>query len=151
MNTTEQTYCYHCGNECEEEILTKDDHSFCCVGCTSVYSILQENGLCNYYDLENNPGIQLKAKAKSEFAYLDNEEIISSVVEFQNEDYLQVTFYIPQIHCYSCVWLLEKLYQLKEGISKSSVNYLKKEVTIGFNKNDLSSTSSGRVACFHWL
>lgn len=138
MNTKEQTYCYHCGNECEEEILTKDDHSFCCVGCTSVYSILQENGLCNYYDLENNPGIQLKAKSNSEFTYLDNEEIITSIAEFQNEDYLQVTFYIPQIHCYSCVWLLEKLYQLKDGISKSSVNYLKKEVTIGFNRNALT-------------
>lgn len=138
MKTINTTPCYHCGTNCEEETHTKDLHQFCCIGCVSVYSILQENGLCNYYDLENNPGIRLKAKAKSEFAYLENSEIIESVIEFKNDDYIQVNFYIPQIHCYSCVWLLEKLYQLRDGVSKSTVNYLKKEVTLGFNQKEIT-------------
>lgn len=138
MEISQQTICFHCGNDCESEILKKDDHSFCCVGCVSVYSILQDNGLCNYYDFQNNPGIQLKSKSKNEFAYLEKEEIIEQIIEFKNEDYIQVSFYVPQIHCYSCIWLLEKLYQLRDGITKSSVNYLKKEITIGFNHSQIT-------------
>ena len=59
--------CYHCGNEVvtTEEIVYKDK-SFCCVGCHTVYEILTDNNLTDYYSFEKNPGTSPKS-SKSNF------------------------------------------------------------------------------------
>lgn len=125
--------CYHCGEDCIDETLYFDDKAFCCQGCKTVYEILNGSDLCQYYDLEKNPGIQLKNPARQErYAYLDNEDIVSKLYDFRDGSLRKVTFYIPTIHCSSCIWLLENLYKLREGILHSSVNFLKKQVSITF-------------------
>jgi len=128
--------CYHCGEDCIDKTLYFDDRAFCCQGCQTVYEILNGSDLCQYYDLEKNPGIQLKTPARQEkYAYLDNEDIISKLYDFQDGTLRKVTFYVPTIHCSSCIWLLENLYKLREGILHSSVNFLKKQVSITFEEN----------------
>ena len=42
------------------------------------------------------------------------------------------------MHCASCVWLLESLYRLDKGVTSSSVNYIKKELTVTFKNSDTS-------------
>jgi Cu+-exporting ATPase len=103
-----------------------------------VYQLLQENGLCTYYDLERNPGFKIKASPKGQFAYLDNEEIVGNLLDFQEGDSAKICFYIPKIHCSSCIWLLENLYKLEKGIVSSRVNFLRKEIEILFHKNETS-------------
>jgi len=44
--------CYHCGSDFEEVVVKAYDHKFCCEGCKTVYEILDENGLHNYYGIE---------------------------------------------------------------------------------------------------
>ena len=41
--------CYHCGEPLNDIKLSLDGYDFCCTGCKSVYKILSENNLCNYY------------------------------------------------------------------------------------------------------
>ncbi|MFP4292571.1 MAG: heavy metal translocating P-type ATPase [Cyclobacteriaceae bacterium] len=131
--------CYHCGEDCIEETIDFDDKSFCCQGCKTVYEILNTSDLCQYYDLEKNPGIQLKNPARQEkFAYLDNDDIKSKLYDFRDGSLRKVTFYIPAIHCSSCIWLLENLYKLKEGILNSSVQFLKKQVSITFEEDKIT-------------
>jgi Cu+-exporting ATPase len=131
--------CYHCGEDCIEETIHFDDKSFCCQGCQTVYEILNTSDLCQYYDLEKNPGIQLKNPARQEkFAYLDNADISNKLYDFQDASLKKVTFYVPQIHCSSCIWLLENLYKLKEGVLHSSVQFLKKQVSITFEEDKVS-------------
>ena len=43
-----------------------------------------------------------------------------------------VTLVIPGMHCSSCVWLLEHLHKIDQGIAHSRVNFLKKEINIRF-------------------
>jgi Cu+-exporting ATPase len=63
--------CYHCGETCDTTI-SEDEHSFCCDGCKFVYGLLKDNGLCNYYDLSQTPGIKVKGKYNSEkFLFLE--------------------------------------------------------------------------------
>ena len=130
--------CYHCGETCEEEPIVYQEKDFCCQGCQTVYSILDENGLCNYYDIEQNPGISFKKVKSARFDYLDDEDIKKQLITFEDGEQAHVTFYIPQIHCYSCLWLLEKLSDLSEPILSSRVNYLKKEISIGYNTTKTS-------------
>ncbi len=130
--------CYHCGTQCEEEVIHFDDHEFCCTGCQTVYDILKTNDLCTYYEIEKKPGISFKSKKNSRYDYLDDPSIVEKLLDFKNENISNVHFYLPQIHCYSCVWLLEKLFILNEGIGESRVDYMRKELSISFNTEKTS-------------
>jgi len=116
-----------------------EDKHFCCQGCKLVYEMLHEHELCTYYDLEANPGISLKSRRdEGAFAYLDHAEIEASLLSFKDESTAKVGFYLPQIHCSSCIWLLENLYRLRDGISGSRVDFLKKEIQLTYDPQVLS-------------
>ena len=130
--------CYHCGNDCKDASIKVDSTIFCCNGCKTVYTLLLENDLCNYYDLSTNPGIKIKAPQKEKFAYLSNLEIADKLLDFNDGGIGRVTLYLPAIHCSSCIWLLENLHKLKEGVLSSRVNFTKKEITISFQKDTIT-------------
>ncbi len=123
--------CFHCGEQCDESSIQLEDKHFCCTGCKTAYQILDQSGLCNYYDLESNPGINLKSSvARARFDYLEDEDVITRISDFKSENQLSVTLSIPNIHCTSCVWLLENLQKLDEGVLKTTVNFLKRELSL---------------------
>lgn len=128
--------CHHCGESCQDHPLMIDDKAFCCEGCKTVYEILNSNGLCRYYDLDENAGISLKGKAKAAFAFLDDVEVRDKLIDFSDSEKTRITFYLPQIHCSSCIWLLENLYKLNPHIYSSKVNFLKKEISLVYSEND---------------
>ena len=130
--------CYHCGESCDTSIAA-DDHFFCCEGCQFVYGLLKENGLCNYYDLSKTPGIRVKGKFTSDkFAFLDAPEVEQKLITFKDDKQSQVSFYLPQMHCASCIWLLENLHAIQPGILFSKTNFQRKEIFIAFNHAETS-------------
>jgi P-type Cu+ transporter len=129
------TLCFHCGLECPDENVQIEEKFFCCNGCKTVYQILEENNLCQYYDLEKMAG---NAPQIGTFAYLDNPIVIGELIDFQNNTISKITFYIPSIHCSSCLYLLENLYRLNPAIERSQVDFLKKQVSITFHHQDIS-------------
>ena len=130
--------CYHCGDFCIDDIVSDGNH-FCCNGCKHVYLLLSENGLCNYYQLDNTPGIKVKGKFKGDrFAYLDDESVISKLILFNSSHQINVKFSLPQIHCLSCIYLLEKLHQIESGIIQSRVNFQEKNIFLSFNPQLIS-------------
>ena len=131
--------CYHCGDICFDDHVVYDGKDFCCNGCRTVYEILNENNLCDYYDLEKNPGISLKSRNFGDkFQYLDNQDIQDQLLQFSDANLARVTFQIPSIHCTSCIWLLENLYRLKESVRYSRVNFVKKEVSIDYDPGTIT-------------
>jgi Cu+-exporting ATPase len=135
----EMLQCYHCGQAIEEEHLQFDDKDFCCRGCQTVYEILNENDLCGYYDLESNPGIQLKSRQfDGKFDFLDRPELKAPLLDFASEQLEKIRIYLPAIHCSSCIWLLENLAKLKEGILSSRVNFLKKTLHLDYDPRQVS-------------
>ncbi|MBT1703737.1 heavy metal translocating P-type ATPase [Chryseosolibacter indicus] len=125
--------CFHCGQACEDETLWLNEKPFCCYGCKTVYEILDSNNLCEYYDLDKNPGVQLKDVSDETYAYLNENDVLKKLLEFNSDTFAKVTFYIPAMHCISCIWLLENLRKLNKGILHSEVNFAKKSVTIDYN------------------
>ena len=116
-----------------------DSKTFCCEGCKQVYLLLSENNLCTYYDFDKNPGIKAKGKFISEpFAYLDDATTAKKLVQFSSGTQTNVTFSLPQIHCSSCVFLLENLHRIEAGIIKSQTNFQRKEVFIIFDPTQIS-------------
>ena len=136
-----QTSCIHCGDDCAPVPVIWNDNPFCCQGCQTVYQLLNDNQMNNYYELETSPGIKLKTEQipnEEKYAFLDLNEIREALLDFSDSGISKVRFFIPAIHCASCIWLLENLYTLHQGVIQSSVNFPKKEVSITLNENEIT-------------
>jgi Cu+-exporting ATPase len=134
-----KTECFHCGESCADTQIISRDKIFCCDGCKMVYEIINQNGLCEYYDITKTPGLTQKTKIRAgKFAFLDDQTVQQKLIHFSDGSFQQITFYLPQMHCSSCIWILEHLVKLNLGISKSQVNFLKKEVTVLYNSEQIS-------------
>lgn len=132
-----RTPCYHCGTECESEEIKIDDKLFCCNGCKTVYEILNQHDLCDYYDLESTPGT-IPSEIQGKYDYLHNESIADKLLEFNDGETAVINLFIPTIHCSSCIWVLENLDKLKKGIKTTLVNFPKKEVRVTFKIKEVS-------------
>jgi Cu+-exporting ATPase len=129
--TDQQLHCYHCGETCANEKIHVAEKIFCCDGCKMVYQILNEGELCEYYNLNENPGINQRVHVrKDKFAFLDDDKIQVQLISFRDDKQVHVTFYLPQMHCSSCLYLLENLHRLDPGVVSSKVNFTRKEVDI---------------------
>jgi Cu+-exporting ATPase len=137
--------CYHCGSNCDEEIYF-DNKIFCCEGCKTVYDILSGNDLENYYNIEQTVGdinfkkIGVKANKnfKGKYNFLDLLEFRDKLITFSEGEVSKITFFLPQIHCSSCLWLLERLDKLADGVTSSQVFFAKKEAEITFNESKIT-------------
>lgn len=138
VDTTVQ--CFHCGEGCGNHPIKAHEKQFCCDGCKMVYEILNKSGMCDYYNISDNPGINQRIKARPDkFAFLETESIAASLISFKNDTQTHITFYLPQIHCSSCLWLLENLHKLNEHVISSKVNFERKETDIVFNHQKIST------------
>jgi P-type Cu+ transporter len=134
-----KTTCYHCGEDVIDHHYHIEEKEFCCRGCQTVFEIINKSDLCSYYELEHNPGINQKQEVrKGKFDFLDDNQIIKKLTHFQDETQQHVIFYLPQMHCASCIWILENLNKIDSGIIKSQVNFVKKEVTLIYNYHETS-------------
>ncbi len=134
MNNSAQIHCYHCGQQCASSGISAGEKIFCCRGCLLAYQLLADNDLDLYYSLNPKPG-QRPAQEFSgtRYAYLDDPVLIRQLISFSDGKTTRILFRIPSIHCSSCIWLLENLFRLHAGIQASTVNFIRKEVTIHYN------------------
>lgn len=132
------TECAHCGDECPDQHPIYDDKNFCCNGCQVVYTILKDNGLGDYYAFQEKPGISQRSVLSKNYRFLDDEDVINNLLEFKEENICKISFTLPQIHCASCIWLLENLNKLDQGILGSRVNFLRKTATISYDPTKIT-------------
>ena len=130
--------CFHCGlNIIKAEAIIFDKKEFCCNGCKTVYEIFSLNDLTCYYDFEKSPGASPQDIA-GKYDFLDNESIVTKLLEFQEDSTAIISLSIPHIHCSSCIWILENLQRLQEGINASQVNFPEKKLRITYNPTQVS-------------
>ncbi len=139
MSSEKNNTCVHCGADCGKNPVIWNDKKFCCNGCKTVYQLLNENKLYNYYQLDNTPGIKVETtEFGNKYAFLDNDDVKQKLISFSEGGISKVKFFIPVIHCASCIWLLENLKTLHKGIKYSFVNFTRKEVDVTFDESQIS-------------
>ncbi|MDB5235714.1 MAG: hypothetical protein JWR44_2707 [Hymenobacter sp.] len=125
--------CAHCGDDCPPEPLRLAGKPFCCAGCRTVYQLLDANNLCTYYRLDDKPGLKVKeVELPGRFDYLDSEAVQNQLLAFRSPERARLTLQVPQMHCTSCIWLLENLPRLNSGIVEARVQFLRKEITVTY-------------------
>jgi Cu+-exporting ATPase len=153
MNNKGNNICIHCGADCGNNPVTWNKLPFCCKGCKAVYQLLNENKLYNYYEIDNTPGIKVETtEFGNKYAFLEKDEIREKLISFSEGGISKVKFYIPVIHCSSCIWLLENLYKINRAIKHSFVNFTKKEIDITFDETQFSLRQVVELLCsIHYI
>jgi Cu+-exporting ATPase len=129
--------CFHCGDQLGFRPILYKEKSFCCSGCKSVFQLLSSNDLVDFYKFERSPGTKPVQTTNDKYAFLDIPEIKKRYVKFEDEQLIKVVLKLPNIHCSSCIYLLENAHKIEKNIVTSQVHFTKKEASITFKKQHL--------------
>lgn len=90
--------------------------------------------------IEEKPGIsqQKKSAYSARYEFLDDPQVNSQLIDFTDGTITTASFFIPQMHCSACIWLLENIYKLNTGVIFSEVNFLQKKLSVKFKLNQIS-------------
>ena len=58
--------CFHCGTLCIGSDFVSRGKPFCCQGCRTVFELLTENGLDEFYQLNKSAGVRVNGAAREE-------------------------------------------------------------------------------------
>ena len=90
--------CFHCGEDIASDLYHTEGKGFCCLGCKTVYQILEKHNLSSYYAYNDVPGKTQNATAAN-LDYLNVESIVDQLVDYQDQKVTVITLYIlPLIH-----------------------------------------------------
>lgn len=135
----ENINCYHCGDICTTLDIKIEDKYFCCNGCMTVYEILNQSGLEQYYGLEMDAEKRKRGgQNKDKYEFLESAEIEEKILDFKISNKSQLIVDLPDIHCSACLYLLENIYKINPAILESKVNFIRKEATILFDNENIS-------------
>jgi Cu2+-exporting ATPase len=118
--------CQHCGLGVPEH---RQDSLFCCLGCQTVYRILQERQWTHYYDLKHRDrplrSPQPVQLSQQSYEYLDEASFKQQygirVSDAPDADWT-MEFYLEGVHCSACVWLTEGLAEWIPGVRSIRLN-----------------------------
>lgn len=135
--------CTHCGAPAGNDPIISEDKVFCCRGCASVYSILNENGLCDYYQVSAHAGVSPDYNIEQQGWSTEELDLMAGhFTLYSDERMVTVLLHIPAMHCSSCIWLLEKLSHLDKGILGSRTDFVSKQLRVTY---DPAKTGFGKL------
>ena len=121
--------CVHCGNECDIAPILFDEMPFCCNGCMQAYQLIHYAISCA--PEEKTQPLQFKTKANWE--ELNLSELRKQFIQYEDKQRVVVVFRLPQMHCSSCVYVLEHLNRLNPKIQSTTVNFSEKTIRAVFD------------------
>ncbi len=137
------TPCTHCGLAVPRALITEGDGpQFCCVGCRTVYGILQSSGLSHYYDFRDRREAPVRSSARS-FEEFDHPAFAELYVQPAESGLSRTELFLEGVHCASCVWLVERVPLLLPGIARAELDVRRSLARVEW---DPASVSLSRIA-----
>jgi Cu+-exporting ATPase len=133
--------CRHCGDPCAAGEVTSGHGTFCCDGCAAVFALLADRGLDGFYACDVAPGTSQRAaatRAADRVAALDDPAVAARVLLPGDGALACAQFDVPALHCASCVWLLERLWKVDDGIVRAEADLLRRTVQVWFRRDHVS-------------
>lgn len=103
-------------------------HVFCCHGCRGIHTLIQAEGLNDFYEKRKWSETGVPALLKKG---IDLRPFAGQVRDAGGEKELDIL--IDGIRCASCVWLNEKILGRTEGVAYARVNYATHRARIRWN------------------
>lgn len=140
--------CTHCNetilNAFYDESGLRGHEPFCCRGCLTVYQLIHEKGLSEYYSIKSSSST-LKARApvqlnKQMYRYLDDSQFLKEYTYLNSHQERVAEFYLEGVHCLACLWLIERLPDLVTHVHSAKLDMGKSIVTVVLSPAGLLST-----------
>ena len=136
--------CAHCGLPVWGSY---EEVPFCCSGCQIVYEALSESGLQDtYYALralekENAGKANIPDQNSLQLAQWDMPGFLDKYTRLHSDGSRSGTFLLQGVHCAGCVWVVEQMPYIVEGVNNARLNLLKGIVSLAWDpaKTNLSS------------
>jgi len=109
----------------------------------SVYTILHGSGLENYYRIKSavDTTAEPAATTGSDYQELDDPAFESTWVTRSEDGSAEVELLLEGMHCAACVWLVERLPRVADGVIDARANIRRRTVCIRYNPNDTKLSS----------
>ncbi len=140
--------CDHCGLPVPAGLVEDGaGRQFCCSGCRVAYAVIRGHGLDRYYD------IKARIDAAEEPAHVSGK----SFAEFDDPAFHglycrklpsgleTVELYLEGVHCAACVWLVERLTVVFDGVAEVRLDLGRALATVTW---DPDATPLSRIARF---
>lgn len=135
-NSTQIYLCDHCGLEVPKGIVYSDDNKhFCCGGCQVAYKTIRACGLDDYYTLRDQIARKTAPSTGGSSKYLayDSETFCDKYSHIVSDDIRSIELQLEGVHCAACLWLIERLPSIIEGVMESRLNMQNAIVRIVWN------------------
>jgi heavy metal-(Cd/Co/Hg/Pb/Zn)-translocating P-type ATPase len=138
-----KTLCTHCDEQANFPLFndedSKNEHPFCCIGCMTVYNVINQKGLSEYYKIKNNSGLFKRrapvANKKEEFKFLNEVTFLNEYARKTSDDNWTMDFYLEGVHCLACLWLIEKLPFFLKDVKTSRLDMSRSIATVTLIKD----------------
>lgn len=133
-----KTQCAHCDEDVVVQYFSNLDKNkektFCCHGCVTVYEVLHQKGLQDYYSIKEDSVIYKRRSpvesSKNHYLFMDDAQFIEEYSYVENNERI-IEFYLEGIHCLACLWLIEKLPEFLSDVSFARLDMGKSLAVIG--------------------
>jgi P-type Cu2+ transporter len=141
-----EVFCAHCGLPVPPSLVTIDGSpSFCCSGCKTVYGVIRSAGFDEFYALKAIDDDRLDAPANpklASFGEFDEPDFVRMHTR-EGEGARRIDLYLEGVHCAACVWLVEKLPEMVEGVISVRLDFGRSVATVLY---DPQAVELSRVA-----
>ncbi|MGV6814709.1 MAG: heavy metal translocating P-type ATPase [Phycisphaerales bacterium] len=132
--------CDHCTLPVPPGLIEPEaDKQFCCNGCKSVWNVLHGAGLDGFYTVRDavDTDAQPAASTQSNYEELDDPGFQATCVENLQGGYAQTELLLEGMHCAACVWLIERLPTVCDGVIESRANIRRRTAIVRYRPDQL--------------
>ena len=121
----EKTACAHCALPVPTSLSDSGQpEQFCCSGCKSVYHLIRSSGLDRYYELREQLDDRSESARTTAERYdeMNDAEYHALFVKPAAGGGVETELILEGVHCPACVWLVERLGRVVDGVSECRLN-----------------------------
>ncbi len=138
--TNTECMCAHCSLTVPPGLIEEgEEHQFCCQGCKTVYRVLHGEGLDGFYSVRDAVDAKPTRSASTGAGYeeLDDPAFLNTLVRPVPGGEVEVELLLEGMHCAACVWLIERLPRVADGVVESRANIRRRTVCVRYKPEQI--------------
>ena len=136
--------CAHCGLPVPPGLMDQEaERNFCCTGCRTAYEILNEHGLGRYYSFVERREAPVTSTGRS-FVEFDHPAFAERYVRRAPGGLSRIELYLEGVHCASCVWLVERIPLVIEGVARAELDVRRSLAMVEWDARSVSLSAVAR-------
>lgn len=138
--------CTHCDLPVPKGLVRAgEENQFCCQGCRVAYEVIHECGLDAFYRFRDDDPSDLQPARWSGRRFDEfDDPVFHDLYVSSGETFHSVDLFLEGVHCRACVWLIEKLPLVVDGVVEAKLNLRRSIVHLRWAADRVSLSAIAR-------